>query len=135
MCPHAFGQVRVRAWDVDRHGPHGAVDAFDCVEALLVELTVHERRQVVTHLEQLGRAEAPCLVTAHQERVLERRLDTAVDEVEAVVFAETHFGNAAVAHGRALQSPRREPFVLRAEWNVCLESGQRYRAQHVTRVE
>ena len=132
MRPHSVRQIGVRAGDADRHGAHNAIDTLERVKSLLVQLTVHDSDQEVADLEQVGGAESPLLITAHQERMLERSFDAAVDQEEAAVLAEAHLGHARVTKRRALEPPRREPLVLRAECGVGLKTGHRERSNHVS---
>lgn len=52
----AARQVRIGVEHADRHRAHGTSDPFELVDALLIQLAIHERDQEVPDLEQLGGA-------------------------------------------------------------------------------
>ena len=107
---------------MNRHRAHDAVDAFEFVDSLFGNLAVHQRDQLVADLEQLSGTEAPFIVAAHKERVLERGLDAAIDQVETIVFAMTHDGDSRFAERHAVEAPGRVPFVLCLERSIDLET-------------
>lgn len=120
MNPHAFGEQRVRARDVDGHGAGRRVDPDDRIDCLLVHVLID---QEVAGLDELGRCEAPFVAAADHERVLRRCLQAAVDDHEAVVLAKADAGDARGDGRRAVQTVVREPVVLRAVGNIDLKAG------------
>jgi len=99
--PHTLGQERVRAGDVDGHGAGRRIYPHDRLHKFVVHALVDE---VVAGLHELRRREAPLVAAPHEERVLGRRLDPAVDDHEAVVLAEPDAGDTSAGHGCAVQT-------------------------------
>lgn len=135
MSPDTIGKVRVRAGDVQRDRAYTAGHLLDRYDrffgkrgfgSVLAMCDEH-----VPHTQQLSGAESPCIIAPNEKRVLEGRLDAAVDQAKAVVLAEAHFIDACSALGCARQSPRREPFVLRAERHVGSEPRHSERAHNI----
>ncbi len=120
MDPHAFGEQRVGAGNVDGHGAGRRVDADDGLDFLLVHVLVD---QEVPRLDELGGCEAPLVAAADHERVLRRRLQSAVDHHEAVVLAEANAGHAGCDGRRAVKAVVREPVVLGAVGHIDLKAG------------
>ena len=120
MNPHAFGEQRVGAGDVDGHSAGRRVDADDGLDLLLVHVLVD---QEVPRLDELGGREAPFVAAADHERVLGRCLQAAVDDHEAVVLTEADAGHAGCDGSCAVQAVVREPVVLGAVRHIDLEAG------------
>ena len=120
MDPHAFGEQRVRAGDVDGHGAGWRVDADDRLDLLLVQVLVD---QEITGLDELGGRETPLIAAADHERVFGCRLQTAVDDHKTVVLAESDAGHARRDGRRAVQAVVREPVVLSAVRDIDFEAG------------
>jgi len=118
--PNSLGQKRVRSGNVDGHGAGRRVDPNDRIDLFLVHVLVDEE---VAGLDELGGCEAPFIAAADHERVFGRRLQAAVDDHEAVVFAEADAGNAGRDRLRAVQAVMREPVVLGSVRDIDLEPG------------
>lgn len=118
--PHALGEQRVGAGDVDSHGAGRCVYADDRFDLLLVHVLVDKE---IARLDELGGREAPFVAAADHERVLRRRLQAPVDDHEAVVLAEADAGHAGGDGRRAVKAVMREPVVLGAVRDIDLEAG------------
>lgn len=119
MNPHARGEERVRAGDGDGDRARQFILELHRLHEFLTERLVDE---VVARLDQLGGCESPLVAAADHERVLWRRLQSAIDDHEAVVFAEADAGNAGRNGPRAVQAVVREPVVLGAVRHIDLEA-------------
>jgi hypothetical protein len=118
--PHALCEQRIGAGDVDGHSAGRRVDADDRFDLFFVHALID---QVVAWLDELGRRETPLVAAADHERVLGRRLQTAIDDYEAVVLAEVDAGHAGGDRRRAVEAVMREPVVLGAVGDIDLEAG------------
>ncbi len=132
MDPGPVGQVGVGSGDGDRHGADAAGDAFDGGDEFFVEIG---RDEVVAEAEQVGRAEAPCIITAGEEGVLEGHLDAAIDDEEAVVLAERDLRHPGLADAGVVEAFGGLPVVLGAEGGIDFEPGDGHREDLVARLE
>lgn len=122
MSPRTIGNVRVRTGYTNRNSANAPFDPLQEYDFLLCQRAFVFDDQQVACLQQFGRAEAPCIATANQERMLECRLDATIDQTESLVLAEPYLRNASRTSRCPFKSPRREPFVLGAEWNISREA-------------
>ena len=120
MDPGTVGEVGVCAGDGDRGGADATGDAFDRCDGLFDEVG---RDEHVADAEQVGRAEAPCIITADEEGVLEGRLDAAVDNEEAVVLTERDLRDHRRSDAGVVKAFGGLPVVLGAEGCIDLEPG------------
>ena len=109
MRPHALGRINVRAGHIDGHRACRRIHAIDRLHEFLGQALAN---QVVALLDELSRHESPLVAPAHEERVLRRCLDPAVDDHKPVVLAEFDAPHAGHGWLRAAHSPVREPLVL-----------------------
>lgn len=120
MNPDAVGHVQVRAGHVERHRASRRVHPLDADNRLLAQVVAD---QGIADLEQLGRAEAPPVTTAHEERVLEGYLDPTVDQVETLVFAVGDRSDAGDARGHLAGTAGPEPVVLSMVVGITFQAG------------
>lgn len=132
MDPHPVGQVGVGAGDGDRRGADAAGDAFDRCDRFFVQIG---RDEHVAEAEQVGRAEAPCIITTDEEGVLEGHLDAAIDDEETVMLAERDLRYLGLADAGVVEAIGGLPVVLGAERCIDLEPGDDHREHLVTRLE
>lgn len=132
MRPNFLGRVDVGAGHIDGHRACWRIDAIDRLHEFLSQALAD---QVVALLDELRRHESPLVAAAHEERVLGRRLDPAVDDYEPVVLAEFHAPHAGHRRLRAAHAPMREPPVLRLVRHIRLQAGYLDRSNLVTGFE
>jgi len=118
--PDAVGHVQVRAGHVDRHRASRRVNPFDGDDRFLAQVVAD---QGVADLQQLGRAEAPLVAPAHEERVLEGHFDPIVDQVEALVFAVGDGSDAGDVRGHLAGAAGPEPVVLSVVVGITFQAG------------
>jgi hypothetical protein len=118
--PHALSGIDVGAGHIDGHRACGRIDAIDQLHKFLGQALAD---QVVALLDELSRHESPLVAAAHEERVLGRRLDPAVDDYEPVVLAEFHAPHAGHCGFGASHAPMREPPVLRLVGHIRFQAG------------
>jgi len=130
--PHTLSRVDIGAGHIDGDRAGGCVHAIDRLDEFLGESLAD---QIVALLDELRRHESPLVATPHEERVLGRRLDPAVDHHEPGVLAELHAGHAG--HGRlcAAHAPVREPLILRFVRHVRLKARHLDRSDLIARLE
>lgn len=85
---------------MDGHGASRCVDADNRVNFFLDHVLID---QEVTGLDELSGSEAPFVSAADHERMLGRGLEAAVDDHEALVFAESDTRDPRGNRRRAVQ--------------------------------
>ena len=120
MRPNTLGRVDVGAGHIDGHRACRRIHAIDRLHEFLGKALAD---QVVALLDELRRHESPLVAAAHEERVLGRRLDPAVDDYEPVVLAEFYAPHAGHRRLRAAHAPMREPPVLRLVGHIRFQAG------------
>ena len=132
MRPNTLGRVDVGAGHINGHRARRRIDTIDRLHELFGQSLAD---QVVALLDELSRYESPLVAAAHEERVLGRRLDPAVDDHEPVVLTEFYAPHAGHCRLRAAHAPMREPLVLGLVGYIRLQAGDMDRCDPVAGLE